>query len=198
MKNILYDWHNWNNQIFEFVHSYATIPWIQYLWLFCDVLFSMQFFVICYISAFIVRARQMHQEHFTKYAKLGVNFALMVVVFSSIKYTFKLPRPYCMIDNPVDLSIMGSSCFSSFPSAHAGVAVILTTMIKNKILALLMCVAVGVSRIGLGMHYPADVAYGFLISYLILLGSDKIYKTAWMELLIAKIFILCQRILKKV
>ncbi len=90
------------------------------------------------------------------------------------KYGFERLRP-CQNDNVMDLiRIVKSSCGGrfSFFSAHASntmsIAVFFGLLLKNKIkyfsiFLIIWAIIVGYSRIYLGVHFPLDVAFGFLV-----------------------------------
>jgi membrane-associated phospholipid phosphatase len=88
------------------------------------VLFSSELFVFCYIAAFLTfgllvfrvpieNRYDFYDKVFDFFAKLGFVFLVFVIVYAFIKIFSAVPRP----NNINDLR--------SFPSAHAGLAVIL-------------------------------------------------------------------------
>jgi len=104
--------------------------------------------------------------------RFGVRFGLVILfstwVNAAIKQAVALARPFT-VDPSVGLSHESTY---SFPSNHAqGSAVfwgLASQKIKNPwglILAVVVPLAIGFSRIYLGVHYPTDVAIGWILGW---------------------------------
>jgi undecaprenyl-diphosphatase len=110
---------------------------------------------------------------------LGANFGGALILELVLKHAFHRPRPVPFFDLPKPASF-------SFPSGHAlfsfcffvGVAAFLSPRLvwHAKLLvwtaAALLVVAIGFSRIYLGVHYPTDVLAGYAAA-IIWVGSLK-------------------------
>jgi membrane-associated phospholipid phosphatase len=107
---------------------------------------------------------------------LGIRIGLLLMISSSLNSVFKLlfhqPRPYWY-----DLRVSGMAEESSFglPSGHAQNAVVvwggIAAWIRRPwawIVATLLILSIGLSRIYLGVHFPTDVLAGWLIGIVIL------------------------------
>ena len=100
--------------------------------------------------------------------QLLFSFLLAVILTVSLKYSFNRFRPlvkYKQIEKLVETNT------PAFPSGHTlqafAMATALILLFKNKILfviALLWALAVTLSRLVLGVHFPSDVIGGMVIS----------------------------------
>ena len=117
---------------------------------------------------------------------LGSSTIITVTLNQTIKHILQRPRP----DH---LRLIKQGGFS-YPSGHSMIAVcvygimiyLINKKVQNKtlkialsILLTILILAIGISRIYVGVHYPSDVLGGFILSTVILLinltFTDKIY-----------------------
>lgn len=109
-------------------------------------------------------------------AALGIRIGLLLMISSSLNSIFKLilhqPRPYWF-----DPSVKGLAEETSFgvPSGHAQNAVVvwggIAAWIQRTwawILAIILMLMIGLSRLYLGVHFPTDVLAGWVIGAIIL------------------------------
>jgi membrane-associated phospholipid phosphatase len=105
--------------------------------------------------------------------RLGVIFLLNDYLNGVLKDALGLPRP----DDP-RITVLWKESSPGFPSGHAQSAVVLWGYLAARfrrpvlwVLAVMLPLAVGFSRIYLGVHYPRDVVGGWLIGLAFLLLS---------------------------
>lgn len=117
-------------------------------------------------------------------ATMGLHLGLLLMVstslYSTLKIAFHDPRPYWL-----DPGVMAYAEETSFglPSGHAQNAVIVWGMLAlwvrktwAWVLAIIMIVLIGLSRIYLGVHFPTDVLAGWLLGILLLLAYAALRK----------------------
>lgn len=108
------------------------------------------------------------------------------VVNQFLKMIFRIPRPWIQDKNftIVESAREGASGYS-FPSGHTQSSVTLFGGVaranKNKwvrIIAILICVLVPISRMYLGVHTPLDVGVSIAISLILIFGGYKVFELA--------------------
>lgn len=99
-------------------------------------------------------------------------FAISAIVNDLVKLVVHAPRPYWVSADVVPLDLQESF---GFPSAHAQLAVSLWGLIALRLrrprataAAAALVLAIGVSRIALGAHFPIDVLGGWAIGAAVL------------------------------
>lgn len=102
------------------------------------------------------------------------------VIAEPIKRIFHIARPYIIEDN-VKKIVGESGNYFSFPSGHTAIffAIAMAVFYFNKrwgIIAFVVAILVGLSRIYVGVHWPIDIIAGALIGILSGIVIGKIFK----------------------
>ncbi len=100
---------------------------------------------------------------------LYMNVLTSVLIMGILKAVVRAPRPFVVLEE-IAGKRMGTATGYSFPSGHTTTAASFYTslalLLKKRIcsiIAAIMIVLVGVSRLYLGVHWPNDVFAGLLI-----------------------------------
>lgn len=132
------------------------------------------------ILAILIASFLLKNKSYFKY--ISINLISLVAINQGLKFLFQRARP--------ELNLINESGYS-FPSGHAMVSMgfygfiiylILTSNISKKykiaisIILEILIIAIGFSRIYLGVHYFTDVIVGFIISIIYLIIYIDIIK----------------------
>lgn len=133
------------------------------------------------------------RDKYSTAIRIAMRYLVICATYWFIKLLAHMPRPFCSLQRGDFVSIIDidtNTCFSSFPSTHTAIAVLIATCIWShtqmlqKLCIVVIVLLVGISRITLAMHYPADIIYSILISTLLIKCTDIIF-----DILLAKNFI---------
>ncbi len=98
---------------------------------------------------------------------------IATLIANLVKFYFNIPRPPAVIDRNL-INIIGPALSShSFPSGHTVTIFSIVTILMfyftkfiSRILLILLAILVGLSRIAVGVHWPADVLAGAIVGIL--------------------------------
>jgi membrane-associated phospholipid phosphatase len=122
----------------------------------------------------------------------GASYVVDGGVVKTLKSHFEYPRPYVVLEHEsvhtIDLKPDAEDSHHSFPSGHMSFITVLIMSLWPVLsfgvrwFGMFFIAAVGWSRMAMGMHFPADLLYAFLLSILIvtlvrLVLSKIIFKT---------------------
>lgn len=121
------------------------------------------YFLIIIVIFFLI-------NNFKKYKKMAAyaffsSFTAKFLVSEIIRFFYSKPRPF--VGGSANL-LINKIATPAFPSGHASFFFAIATIIymRNKklgILSFLLCVLMGISRVYVGVHWPADIIGGAFV-----------------------------------
>lgn len=190
MKPILYDWGGANAWLFYLVNGAhnAVTDRVMALgtWLGGHGNFSLYLAILALLAVFRV-ARSANSRDAAPSREEALRWLAVVAVFSAgyvvdgwligwLKPMLDFPRPPAALA-PGSVHIVGDPEYRhSLPSGHASFAMLVGASLwpvlnrLGRVLAVAFVVWVGVSRIAVGAHFPADVLAGYLKTLLAVLA----------------------------
>jgi membrane-associated phospholipid phosphatase len=198
MKAILYDWGGLNVWLFHLVNDVhgALLDQVMLLGTAVGDHAHFQLYVAMLgVTAVLVAGRDPRQDAWP--------WLLAMAVFASaynldgwlldwIKPYLDFPRPPLALPLGTVHVVGEVQLHHSLPSGHSSFAMLCAASIwpvlerPGRYLAVMMVFWVGVSRISLGVHFPADVLAGYLSSLLIVLGTRAFLRRSMRIGMIAK------------
>lgn len=108
-----------------------------------------------------------------------------------LKTVFDLPRPWELYGPGIGQAPLLVNSEGSFPSGHAAFAAVLVGVLWSRFtgrtaraLLVLLLVCVGLSRVLIGAHFPADVVAGYIVGLASVWISDRLLnrvEQAWTQ-----------------
>ena len=194
MLEIFYNFFGLNEIIFIKLNYLTNKGVLPYILQSISSVFFIANFAACYILTcvyfyFKIRSVQPTEEYFTpiynELVKIGICYAVFGLTFAALKFSVNMQRPFCSLAQEQFTTISNTElerCLSSFPSAHTGLSILTAYALwphANKILKFILCIviiSVATSRITLAMHYPSDIMYSVLVTFVAILIGNIIYK----------------------
>lgn len=178
MRSVLYDWGGLNLWLFHAINDLRA-PWLDAFmrlgsWLGDPDRFGI-FLAAAVLWLWVSTQRQSRKtETLTRLTALAVfsaGYALDGALVGGLKTWLNFPRPAAVLP-PGSLHIIGEAVFQrSLPSGHAAFTMLLAASFWPQAKSpLRICLAlfvlwVGLSRISLGAHFPADVLAGWVLAF---------------------------------
>jgi len=196
MFEFFYNFLGLNHKLFFIINKATNIGILAEILQFVSWFFSISKFAVYYILFCIyfyiklkriVDLNQRQSRFWALYNNMtliGVTYTIFGLIYSILKFSINLPRPFCSLRNEEFFTIINTNlerCLSSFPSAHTGLALLVLYFlwqylnIIQKIIGLLIILLVAISRITLAMHYPSDIIYSFLTVTIVIVIGKTIY-----------------------
>ncbi len=152
----LYDLMNPFSQLFLLLTQLGTIA----MWL------------VSIVVAFAARFRRLSWQ-------LLIGGGLSIFATAVLKLAIGRPRPFDLFEAVSNSEVLVHG--SGFPSGHTALATVMGLLLLPYVpkqfrwMIGLVIVAVGLSRIALGVHAPLDLVGGFAIGYLAVFAVKKVY-----------------------
>lgn len=187
MKEIFYDWGGANIWLFHAIND-IRFPGLDQVMLLGTtlgdhILFPFYLGVLTLVALVVVNTpfqdSSRHRARVSRWmaviAVFSIAYLLDGLLLGFLKPLLDFPRPPLALP-PGSLYIIGQPEFHrSLPSGHASFAMIVTASLwpllkgKWRAASVIFVLWVGISRVSLGAHFPADVVAGFISSLAIVL-----------------------------
>ncbi|MGA7595874.1 MAG: phosphatase PAP2 family protein [Gallionella sp.] len=187
MKSIFYDWGGANVWLFHVIND-IRFAWLDRLLLLGTSLgdHALFPFYLGLLTLFALVRVNLNGQDAARYRLQANRWLTVIAVFSlaylldgmlltALKSHFDYPRPPLALPQG-SVQIIGMPEYHhSLPSGHASFAMLLTASLwpvlrrSWRAAGVLFVLWVGISRISLGAHFPADVAAGFISSLIVVL-----------------------------
>jgi membrane-associated phospholipid phosphatase len=163
MKEWLESLVPWGTEVIVWVQSLSN-PWLDAIAKFLSFLGQAEFYLLLLPFVYWCLDRQIG---------IGLGYLSLFSFWANklVKYIFRIPRP---ADPRLRVPLPETS--PSFPSGHSQNAIAnwgyLAVRFRNRIfwvVAIILMLGIGLSRIVLGVHFPQDVIGGWLIGLVLLL-----------------------------
>ena len=186
MKTIIYDWFGFNVWLFHFINDIRS-EFLDKIMLLGTEVGSHKHFDIYIIILIIIVFYNLTKKNENSFYKEEIYLWLAPIAVISISYLIDglfleiikplldFPRPPLAL--PIgSMNIVGIAEYHhSFPSGHSSFAMLVVASIWpllftwQRFLGIIFVLWVGISRISLGAHFPADVLAGFASALLIVI-----------------------------
>lgn len=180
MKEILYDWGGANIWLFHAVNDVHSAYLDQFMLLGTKLgehaLFPFYIGIIALFALHdVAKDRQKTERWLTVITVFSIAYLLDGLLIGALKPLLDFPRPPLALP-PGTVHIVGIAEYHhSLPSGHSSFAMLCTASLwpvlnrYARMAGAFFVLWVGLSRISLGAHFPADVLAGFLSSLAVVL-----------------------------
>lgn len=199
-KGFFYDWAGGNEELFLVINSIRGVTYDKLMVMISkmadhDNAFYYLFALFIWVFANVVVRTLRRKTSVAPYVTVWVGiFAVLIFsipaqagLIKTIKTEFAYPRPYMALPadqvHVIDYEPEPENAYRSFPSGHVAFATLWLVALWPVLTTLGCWIGVGLiplvgwSRIAMGMHFPADVLYAFLISFiLVLIIRSAVYR----------------------
>src|SRR6266481_715548 len=188
MKAILYDWGGLNVWLFHVINNVRSEYWDRIMLLGTELgehtwfplyLALIALAALIFVARMPTQSSAQYQAQAARWvmviAVFGIAYLLDGVLINLLKPLLDFPRPPLALPSGTVHIIGAPEYHHSLPSGHSSFAMLLVASLWPvlnrwwRAAGVFFVLWVGVSRISLGAHFPADVLAGFLLSLVIVL-----------------------------
>lgn len=191
-----------NYQLFQMINQWAGhFTWLDWIMVFVAdnaQIISVLIIVLMWFSSRKPETREKNQR-----TAIYIAIAAAIALFCNliVNKMYWHARPF--VDHQVHQLIAHSASESSFASDHTIFAFSVAFMMlfrktKWSGIVLFFAVLTAVSRVFVGVHYPADVIGGAVIAYLVSILVIRLAKFKWMELLVQFVFFVYGKVASRI
>ncbi len=188
MKAILYDWGGLNVWLFHVINNVRSEYWDRIMLLGTELgehtwfplyLALIALAALIFVARMPTQSSAQYQAQAARWimviAVFGIAYLLDGVLINLLKPLLDFPRPPLALPSGTVHIIGAPEYHHSLPSGHSSFAMLSVASLWPvlnrwwRAAGVFFVLWVGVSRISLGAHFPADVLAGFLLSLVIVL-----------------------------
>lgn len=197
LKSVLYDWGGLNVWLFHWVNRWHT-PWWDAVMRLGTALGDHRNFpvyiTLVVLTALLLTVRMDRRAGRRVAEDQALNWLGVLAVLSAgylvdggliiwLKPWFDFPRPLLALP-PGSVVVVGRpEYYHSLPSGHSAFAMLLAASLWPvlaqpwRLAAVMFVLWVGISRLSLGDHFPADIAAGWLLSLVVVWCLRKLLRS---------------------
>ena len=185
-KNVLYDWAGVNLWLFHLINQRGP-SWLDPVMSFATLIGDYRNFPVVLVIVIVVawsrrRAGDCEQARTMRSIalRLGIAGIIGTLMIVSLKWWLDLPRPVAVLGAKGVRLLGNGELRHGFPSGHAAFAsLVVVTWWPVLALPLRFALAafvllVGISRVWLGQHFPADVLAGYVMGLISVAIASRI------------------------
>ena len=175
--------HSLNTTVFAAINGLAEKSYYvdrAFVWVTTYLIYALFVGVIAYLFYDAYRKRHLPLQELHAIARsiyVTISVAIAWFVVWMLKVALVIPRPGHTLPS---VNVLTNATGSSFPSGHAALSMAIATALfvyhpKIGKYAIMLALAIGVSRVYVGVHYPLDIVVGWAIGYLVPLWLHSVF-----------------------
>jgi membrane-associated phospholipid phosphatase len=203
IKEIFYDWGGFNTKLFYLINGIHGELYDKVMLIGTKLgyykMFLLYFTIILFVAGFdLYRQKKFRRGIYLNCRDKWVNVLttlLLAQVFSLVwvgplKAYLHMQRPFVALPegsvNILDSIRLAESPMASFPSGHSTFAMMMAASLwpvlnlPGKIIVCFYVLWVGISRVSIGVHFPADVILSCIMSFSAVYIISKIVDQSWL------------------